>query len=113
MQMKGEVEFKDSKDSKLICAQSKISPFQTDPLFPTAVTNRSWTSAVNFTTDYERGVGRVTADLDYVSFACPEGFVFKSNVARTNLVRAFCHNAEWHLTYDPDTHCIRECHVHL
>ena len=77
------------------------------------MTNRSWTSAVNFTTDYERGVGRVTADLDYVSFACPEGFVFKSNVARTNLVRAFCHNAEWHLTYDPDTHCIRECHVHL
>ena len=38
---------------------------QTDPPFPRAATNRSWTDAVNFTTDYERNAGRVTAELDY------------------------------------------------
>ena len=82
---------------------------QTDPRFPTPVTNRSWTTEVNYTTDYERDAGRVTAEFDYVSFECPEGYVFKSNVEQTNVVHAFCHNQEWILTYDPETYCARKC----
>ena len=99
------------------CRVSKSSspfpshPLQTDPRFPTAVTNRSWTAEVNYTTNYEQNAGRVTAELDYVSVECPEGFVFKSSVERTNVVYAFCHNWEWILTYHPDTYCARECRL--
>jgi hypothetical protein len=66
-----------------------------DPEFPhlIIVTGRTIPIEVNFTTNYERGKDLVTAELDYVEFECPEGYVFKNTTA--SAVYAICHNWTW------------------
>ena len=44
--------------------------------------------------------------MDYVSFTCPEGYVFEDSNNITHY--AFCYNTTFVLEYDPSKRCVRK-----
>ena len=60
--------------------------------------------AVNYTTDFVRGIGTVTDELDYVAFHCPEGYVFEGTKNTTHY--ALCYNWNYIYLFDLDALCV-------
>jgi hypothetical protein len=76
------------EDLKVSCTE--------DPEFPllmSMIDSRHESKYPNFSTSYERGIDLVTADLDYVAFECPLGYVFTNTTESS--VYAICHNWTW------------------
>ena len=76
----------------------------TDPLFPAVSDGTS--KAVNYTTDYQVGISVYTDEFDYVTFECPEGYIFEGSNNRTHI--AVCVNWEFIYLYDSEVLCVRK-----
>ena len=73
-----------------------------DPIFP-AIADGS-DHAVNATTEYITGISVVTNEFDYVTFTCPEGYVFKESNNKTHY--ALCINWEFIYLFDIEANCV-------
>ncbi|TRY78181.1 hypothetical protein TCAL_06224, partial [Tigriopus californicus] len=76
-----------------------------EPEFPALVNLWDGSDFVNFTANYEQGSGMVTKELDFVSFNCPQGYVFEGSNNVTHY--ALCHNWEYHYLFDRNARCQR------
>ncbi|XP_059096703.1 uncharacterized protein LOC131891197 [Tigriopus californicus] len=76
-----------------------------EPDFPVFVTPWDASDLVNFTTSYDQGSALVTKELDFVSFQCPEGYVFEGSNNITHY--AMCHNWEYLYLFDRTARCER------
>ena len=75
-----------------------------DPIFP--ATADGTTVSVNYTTDYTPGVSVVTSEFDYVTFTCPDGYVFEKSNNKTHY--ALCMHWDFVYLYDQEALCVRK-----
>ncbi len=75
-----------------------------EPIFPDFAPGDGYHE--NFTSSYIQGSGKITRDLDYVTFGCEPGYVFEGSTNITNY--AFCHNWNWTYAFDNEATCIRK-----
>jgi len=74
-----------------------------EPEFPAYAANGE--IYVNYSSNFVQGSGDITFELDYVEFACPEGYHFEDTTNVTHY--ALCHNWDWTYNFDFDKKCYR------
>ena len=75
-----------------------------DPTFPVLADGLD--SAVNFTTQYPSWIDVITQEFDYVTFTCPDGYVYEGTNNKTHY--AICMHQEFIYLFDPSVLCVRE-----
>ena len=84
-----------------------------DPEFPDLAYGDEFgdTRAKNYSTDYIPNNREVTKEFEYVSFECPEGYIFEDSFNTTHY--ALCHNWEFQQQYQTNSTCTRTFSVRL